>query len=480
MEEVMKKHVKVWVITLIFTILLSSMAQAAALGTRTLRIGTSGDDVTELQQLLKKIGYFNADPTGYFGSVTKTSVINFQSAYGLTKDGIAGTSTIHKLKYENGVATQSFVYTRLLKKGISGGDVQNLQEVLKRLGLLPASLKTTSYFGNQTEAAVKAFQKGASITADGIVVAATANSINNALSKLGNSNDGSTSNDIGQTYTVQPGDTLWVISQKYKVTVLQIEQANKLDSTNLLVGQKLMIPTTAVIPDRGNVDRDLVPTITYKNYTVKSGDSIWSIAYAHGILDSQLIKANGFTASTVLNVGQVIKIPVVQVPVKPTPGPQFGEYLDWWTEAQYVVPFNVPFTVTDFDTGTSFKAVRTTGANHADCEPLTAQDTATMLNLWNKYHTSYWTTRAVIITINDRRLAASMSAMLHAGLDKYPNGVNVDNRSGNYGYGINLDAIKGNNADGVFDIHFLNSTTHKDGTINAGHQASVRKAAGIK
>ena len=45
------------------------------------------------------------------------------------------------------------------------------------------------------------------------------------------------------TYTVQPGDTLWKVAQKYGVTSLAIVAANKLDPTKYLyVGQKLVIP----------------------------------------------------------------------------------------------------------------------------------------------------------------------------------------------------------------------------------------------
>lgn len=51
-------------------------------------------------------------------------------------------------------------------------------------------------------------------------------------------------------------------------------------------------------------------------------------------------------------------------------------------------------------------------------------------------------------------------------------------RSGDYGPGINYDKIKGNGADGHFDIHFLNSVRHKDGQVDVEHQAMVRIAAG--
>ncbi len=473
----MRKLTRFLIIVLLFSLLLPSIAQASTLGTRTLRQGMEGDDVRALQQLLKKVGYFMPEPTGFFGSVTQASVTNFQRGHGLKADGIAGSETLHTLRYENGVAAQYYAYARLLRRGMTGGDVSTLQEVLKRLGHLPASLNATGFFGAQTETAVINFQQAVSQKVDGIVGQATATALHQALSKLGNVGSGGGS--VGtQTYTVVLGDSLWRISHKFNITVAQLQQANRLSSTNIIPGQRLTIPT-GTPPSRGD-DRPSTPSITYTNYTVRAGDTIWAIALKHGLRDVDVLKANGFTAKTMIYVGQVIKIPVHNIPIKPTPGPQYGELLDWWTKAQYIIKFNVPFTIIDFATGTSFQAVRTYGANHADCEPLTAKDTATMLNLWNKYHTSYWTERPVIIVIEGRRLAASMNAMLHAGLDQFPNGVNVANRSGGYGFGPNMDAIKGNNADGHFCIHFLNSSRHSDGALVTAHQANIRKAAGIK
>lgn len=475
----MKRVTRTLIITLVLVFLFSSAAQAAVLGSRTLKTGMRGEDISELQRLLKRIGYFHTDITRYYGNETRSSVINFQAANGLTKDGIAGPSTIYRLKYENGVAAQTFDYYRLLKRGMRGADVQNLQEVLKRLGFLPGDLATTQYFGNQTHSGVIAFQKNAKLTVDGIVGPSTAGSINKYLSN--STNVGEQGGMASQTYMVQKGDSLWSISVKFKVTVSQLQQANGLSGTMIWPGQKLTIPSGSESPtDRGNVDRGEIPTVTYKNYIVRSGDSLWSIANTHSIPLNELLKANNLNSNSVIHAGQTVKIPVYHIPVKSTPGPQYGELLDWWTEAQYVLLFNTPFTVTDFATGTSFQVVRTFGANHADCEPLTAQDTTTITSLWNKYHTSYWTSRPIIITINGRRLAASMSAAFHAGVDSAPNGAYVNYRSGDYGYGQNYDAIKGNLADGHFDIHFLNSTTHKNGTINNAHQVNVKKAAGVQ
>ncbi len=66
--------------------------------TRTLQVGSSGDDVTALQGLLIKEGLLSSSATGYFGELTKAAVIKFQEKYAsevLTPNGLtAGTGTV--------------------------------------------------------------------------------------------------------------------------------------------------------------------------------------------------------------------------------------------------------------------------------------------------------------------------------------------------------------------------------------------------
>lgn len=150
------------------------------------------------------------------------------------------------------------------------------------------------------------------------------------------------------------------------------------------------------------------------------------------------------------------------------------ELLDWWKSAQYAFPIGSTATVKDVYTGRTFQIKRTMGANHADCEALTKADTEIIKSVWGGFT---WTARPVHIIINGRVLAASMSSMPHAGVDSAPAFKVVDNRSVGYGRGENLDVIKGNGMDGHFDIHFLNSTRHKDGKIDYKHQDAIRVAA---
>jgi hypothetical protein len=150
------------------------------------------------------------------------------------------------------------------------------------------------------------------------------------------------------------------------------------------------------------------------------------------------------------------------------------ELLDWWKQGNSAFPTNSVVTVKDVYTGKTFKIKRTMGSNHADCEALTLEDTNIIKSIWGGFN---WNIRPVHILINGRVLAASMSAMPHAGLDSSPAFAAVDNRSQNYGSGQNLDVVKGNGMDGHFDIHFLNSTRHKDGKVDSRHQEAIKIAA---
>jgi hypothetical protein len=154
------------------------------------------------------------------------------------------------------------------------------------------------------------------------------------------------------------------------------------------------------------------------------------------------------------------------------------ELLDWWEEADKLFVKNVPVTITDVESGKSFRAVRSYGSSHADMETLTAEDTAIMLEIWGGEWN--WQRRAITVEINGRKLAASASGMPHAGLDSLPEGQWVDNRSGGYGTGTNLDKVKGNNMDGHFDIHFLNSRTHGTDRVDEMHQLRVQEALAKK
>lgn len=97
-------------------------------------------------------------------------------------------------------------------------------------------------------------------------------------------------------YTVQRGDSLWKISQRYGIPVNEIIAFNNLDTINLKVGDELRIPVSSLNDD------------TKQIYTVKTGDTLWSIAKSFNVSVDDLKNANNLTTN-LLTVGQNLTIP---------------------------------------------------------------------------------------------------------------------------------------------------------------------------
>lgn len=99
------------------------------------------------------------------------------------------------------------------------------------------------------------------------------------------------------TYTVKAGDTLYGISQQFGVSAMDIYNLNKLSSTTIGVGQQLLIPT--------NLGTN---PASYFTYTVKKGDSLYSIARIYNTTVQDIIDLNHLK-STALSIGQQLRIP---------------------------------------------------------------------------------------------------------------------------------------------------------------------------
>ena len=94
-------------------------------------------------------------------------------------------------------------------------------------------------------------------------------------------------------YIVKSGDTLYSIANKYGMSVQELKDLNKLTSNTLSIGQQLVV-------SEGNAG-------TLDTYTVKAGDTLYSIAKKYGLTVSELKQLNNLT-SDILSIGQVLNI----------------------------------------------------------------------------------------------------------------------------------------------------------------------------
>ena len=112
-------------------------------------------------------------------------------------------------------------------------------------------------------------------------------------------------------YTVKKGDNLYNIAKDNNITVDTIISDNSLSNNNLYIGQilKIRVPNTnTVFEECYGEDYIEEPSINTINYTVKKGDSLYSIANKYDTSVSNIIKLNNLTNNN-LSIGQVLKIP---------------------------------------------------------------------------------------------------------------------------------------------------------------------------
>ncbi len=100
-------------------------------------------------------------------------------------------------------------------------------------------------------------------------------------------------------YIVKKGDTLYSIASNYGVSVDEIKSLNNLKSNNLSIGQQLRIPVNDNVQDE---------PFGYTIYTVRVGDTLYSIAKKNNTTVEQIKNINNLTTD-VLTVGQQLKIP---------------------------------------------------------------------------------------------------------------------------------------------------------------------------
>ena len=283
-----------------------------------LRTGSTGLDVQTIQTYLARIRRNYpaipsiTDEAGVFGDSTRAAVVKFQNVFNLAPDGIVGRSTWYKI---------SSLYTAIarlaeldsegetlgigtvppgstLRTGSTGPDVITLQYLLDLISEyypeIPAPVQD-GIFGSKTRQSVIAFQKAMQLDTDGIVGSRTWRALYDTYQGI-TQNIPSPGPGTGSfQYTLQPGDTLWLLSRKYGTTVDAIKQLNGLTGDMLYVGQVLKIPAPQSEP--------------YIEYTVKSGDTLWLLSRKYQTTVDAIKKLNGLT-SDIIDIGQVLKIPV--------------------------------------------------------------------------------------------------------------------------------------------------------------------------
>ena len=364
-----------------------------------MRRGTRGLAVTRLQERLVALGYYTKMPNGVYEAQDMEAVRTFQRNNGITSSGIADLITQQVLFSADAVpgsetppkdwqslatpspapATPAPVY-ETLRLGSHGGQVSAMQSRLLSLQYL--SGKADGIYGTQTAKAVTAFQKSNGLNADGIAGIQTLTALYGA---------GARANVPAPLPSVPQDGNL----------------------TRILA-----------IGDRGNDVADAQRRLIVLGYLEGSADGIYGPLMATAVQSFQQrngLKADGLIGSLTwakLNSsraigGRLSPLPPIQ-PKPSVPGndsqgspvftaPRASEvrFASWYDEIRARASHLPNVTIYDFMTGKHYNVHIFSNGKHADGEPVTAEDTATM---GEALGVSNWTPRPVWVIFSDGRV----------------------------------------------------------------------------
>ncbi|WP_069028510.1 LysM peptidoglycan-binding domain-containing protein [Tetragenococcus halophilus] len=116
----------------------------------------------------------------------------------------------------------------------------------------------------------------------------SSNGSNNSNGAGNSGNNSNSSNNGSSTYTVQAGDSVWLIADQNGITMNQLRDWNNIQNDFVYPGQKLTVSKGSSSNNSNNNSSSSSHNSSGGSYTVQAGDSVWLIADQNGITMNQL------------------------------------------------------------------------------------------------------------------------------------------------------------------------------------------------
>ena len=125
--------------------------------------------------------------------------------------------------------------------------------------------------------------------------------------KVNTSDISEESTDESDFHIVKENETLLDISKKYKLTLTELKQANNLETTLIDKGQRLRVKNLGklnVLLDKPSIDSD---NITSNFHVVKKGETLYSLSKRYNLTVTELKNKNGLNTN-LIKVGQKLRV----------------------------------------------------------------------------------------------------------------------------------------------------------------------------
>ena len=229
------------------------------------------------------------------------ATVTAQAATKTVKHTIKNGETLYTIAKKNHTTIEEVRKANGLKKG----DTLKLGRVLK--------VPKNTYFPDKKKKVAKVTKKK-----------------NKKLAKKTNKKSNIKKSSKSAKYTIKNGDTLFTIARKHHTTIEEVKKANSLKKGETLkLGRVLKVPKNTYFPDKKkriatkvskksknqrivqktNKKTNIKRSAKSAKYTIKSGDTLFTIARKHHTTIEKMRKANGLKKGATLKLGRVLKVP---------------------------------------------------------------------------------------------------------------------------------------------------------------------------
>lgn len=369
---------------------------AHAYESTTLFNGSKGDDVRELQQALIDLGYLKGTADGIFGNKTEIAVRKFQKANKLSVDGLAGSTTRQLIlskaesKKSAATATPSPATATATPAPAASSTSSDNQTASSANASSSSGQETSSLFG--TYAAISYGSKGDRVK-----------SLQQALITLG----------------FLKGSPDGVFGSKTKKAVKAFQKSKKLTADGV-AGKKTLTAIQTALSGSGS---SAASESSGSSASSSSASTPASAAEENGELNAKIA------------------------------APSNIQLLHWYNDVKPALSGGQHLLVFDPASGLSWTLRVMSRGRHCDAEPLTAQDTRTMVAAFGGVNT--WNQKAVYVKLPDGRWSlASTHDMPH-----------------------DSSTVKNNDFNGHLCVHFLrdmDETKQYDPKYGVANQETIR------